>query len=99
MRRPNLGVLHERDFRLLFTGHVVSQLGDSITPVALAFAILGLTGRAADLGYVLAARSVPLVAFLLIGGGVAERLPRRAVMSAAHFIPLGTHAATGILLI
>ena len=68
MRRPSLGVLHERDFRLLFTGQVVSQLGDSITPVALAFAILDLTGRAADLGYVLAARSVPLVAFLLVGG-------------------------------
>jgi len=50
MRGPGLGVLHERDFRLLFTGQVVSLLGDSITPVALAFAILDLTGRAADLG-------------------------------------------------
>jgi hypothetical protein len=99
MRRPNLGVLHERDFRLLFTGQVVSQLGDSITPVALAFAILDLTGRAADLGYVFAARSVPLVAFLLIGGVFADRLPRRAVMVAADLVRLGTQGATAVLLI
>jgi MFS family permease len=99
MRRPNLGVLHERDFRLLFTGQVVSQLGDSITPVALAFAILDLTGRAADLGYVFAARSVPLVAFLLIGGVFADRLPRRAVMIAADLLRLGTQGTTAVLLI
>jgi hypothetical protein len=99
MRRPGLGVLAERDFRLLFTGQVVSQLGDSITPVALAFAILDLTGRAADLGYVFAARSVPLVGFLLIGGVFADRLPRRAVMVAADLTRLGTQATTAVLLI
>jgi hypothetical protein len=99
MRRPGLGVLHERDFRLLFTGQVVSQLGDSITPVALAFAILDLTGRAADLGYVFAARSVPLVGFLLIGGVFADRLPRRAVMIGADLIRLGTQGTTAVLLI
>jgi hypothetical protein len=99
MRRPNLGVLHERDFRLLFTGQVVSQLGDSITPVALAFAILDLTGSVADLGYVFAAHSVPLVAFLLIGGVFADRLPRRAVMIAADLTRLGTQGATAVLLI
>jgi MFS family permease len=99
MRRPNLGVLHERDFRLLFTGQVVSQFGDSITPVALAFALLDLTGRVADLGYVFAARSVPLVAFLLIGGVFADRLPRRAVMIVADLTRLGTQGATAALLI
>jgi predicted MFS family arabinose efflux permease len=99
MRRPRFGVLGERDFRLLFTGQVVSQFGDSITPVALAFAILDLTGRAADLGYVFAARSLPLVGFLLIGGVFADRLPRRAVMVAADLIRLGTQSTTAVLLI
>src|SRR5438105_14465443 len=99
MRRLALGVLHERDFRLLFTGHVVSQLGDSITPVALAFAVLDLTNRAADLGYVIAARSVPLVGFLLVGGVFADRLPRRAVMVSADLLRVGTQATTAALLI
>jgi MFS family permease len=99
VRRPNLGVLHERDFRLLFTGQVVSQLGDAVTPVALAWAVLDLTNRAADLGYVIAARSVPLVGFLLVGGVFADRLPRRAVMVGADVIRLGTQSTTAVLLI
>lgn len=99
MRRPSLGVLHERDFRLLFTGHVISLLGDAMTPVALAFAILDLTGSAADLGYVIAARSAPLVGFLLIGGVLADRLPRRLVMVGADLSRFCTQGTTAALLI
>jgi hypothetical protein len=99
MRRPSLGVLGERDFRLLFSGHVVSLLGDAMTPLALAFAILDLTGSAADLGYVIAARSVPLVGFLLIGGVFADRLPRRLVMVGADLARLCTQGTTAALLI
>src|SRR5438034_225706 len=47
--------LRERDFRLYFAGSSLSLLGDRLTPVALAFATLDLTGSAADLGWVLAA--------------------------------------------
>jgi MFS family permease len=99
VRRPSLGVLAERDFRLLFTGQVVSQLGDSFTPIALAWAILDLTGSAADLGYVIAARSVPLVGFLLVGGVFADRLPRRAVMIGADVVRIGTQSTTALLLL
>src|SRR3989442_3697357 len=99
MRRPSLGVLHEREFRLLFTGHLVSLLGDWMTPLALAFAILELTGSAADLGYVIAAKSLPLVGFLLVGGVFADRLPRRLVMIAADLTRLCTQGTTAALLI
>ena len=99
MRRPGLGVLQERDFRLLFTDQVVSQLGDAMAPVALAFAILDLTGHAGDLGYVIAARSAPLVGFLLIGGVFADRLPRRAVMIVADLLRFATQSVTAGLLI
>ena len=74
--------LRERPFRLLFLGQAVSLLGDGMIGVALAFAVLELTGSATDLGIVLAARTVPLVAFLLVGGVWADRLPRRTVMIA-----------------
>ena len=63
-----LEALRERPFRLLFLGQAVSLLGDGMVGVALAFAVLELTGSATDLGIVLAARTVPLVAFLLVGG-------------------------------
>jgi len=48
--------------------------------VALVFAVLDLTGSAADLGIVLAAQSLPLAALVLVGGVWADRLPRQRVM-------------------
>jgi MFS family permease len=100
MRLPRrLRALGQRDFRLLFTGQVVSLVGDGMVAVALAFAVLDLTGSVADLGFVLAARNVPLVAFLLIGGVVADRLPRRTVMVGADLLRCGSQAVLAALLI
>ena len=78
-----LGVLEERNFRQFFVGQSTSLLGDGMVGVALAFAVLDLTGSPADLGYVLAARSIPLVAVLLVGGVIADRFPRRRIMVTA----------------
>jgi predicted MFS family arabinose efflux permease len=75
-----LEALRERNFRLFFIGQATSQLGTGMVGVALSFAVLGLTGSVSDLGLVLAAQTVPLVLFLIVGGTVADRLPRRAVM-------------------
>jgi MFS family permease len=83
VRRIPLGALQEREFRLFFTGQLVSLLGDAVTPFALTWAVLDLTGSARDLGFVLAARIAPLVVFLLVGGVFADRLPRRGVMLTA----------------
>jgi MFS family permease len=91
--------LRERPFRLLFLGQAVSLLGDGMVGVALAFAVLELTGSASDLGIVLAARTVPLVAFLLAGGVWADRLPRRALMVTTDLIRLAAHGAMAALLI
>lgn len=98
-RADSLGALRERQFRLLFTGQTVSLLGDSMTPVALAFAVLDLTHSPTDLGFVIAAKTLPLVAFLLVGGVFADRLPRRAVMLAADVTRLGTQAGTATLIL
>jgi predicted MFS family arabinose efflux permease len=97
--RERLAVLRERPFRLLFCGQAVSLLGDGMVPVALAFAVLDLTGSATDLGIVLAARTLPLVAFLLAGGVWADRLPRRTVMVAADLARFAAHGAMAVLLI
>ena len=51
-----------------------------MVPVALSWAVLDVTGSVSDLGLVLAAQTVPLVLFLIVGGAVADRLARRAVM-------------------
>lgn len=91
--------LLQRNFRFLYGAQVVSLLGDAIVPVALAFAVLDLSGSVSDLGYALAARTLPLVAFTLIGGVFADRLPRRKVMIAADLARLGTQGALAALLL
>jgi MFS family permease len=97
--RIPLGALREREFRLFFTGQLVSLLGDAVTPFALAWAVLDLTGSARDLGLVLAAKAVPLVVFLLAGGVLADRLPRRGVMLAADVARMAVQAVTAALLL
>jgi predicted MFS family arabinose efflux permease len=92
----SFAALREREFRLLFTGQLISLLGDSFTSIALAFAVLSI-GSASDLGYVFAAKSIPLVTFLLVGGVFADRLSRRAVMLTADVVRLGTQGGTAAL--
>ena len=100
MRRTGgLDVLRLRDFRLVFGAALVSLLGDGVAPLALTFAVLDLTGSATDLGAVFAARTAGLVGSLLIGGVVADRFPRRAVMIGADGLRLVAQGAVGVLLL
>jgi MFS family permease len=82
-------------YRYLVVGRVISMLGNSIAPIALAFAVLDLTGAASDLGLVVAARSITNVVFVLFGGVIADRFPRQVVMvvsGALSFLTQGTIA-------
>jgi MFS family permease len=97
--RDSFGALRERQFRLLFTGQLVSLLGDALTSVALAFAVLDVTGSARDLGYVFAAKAIPLVGFLLVGGVFSDRLPRRAVMLTADVVRMGSQGCVAALVL
>jgi MFS family permease len=58
-----------------------------------------LTGSARDLGFVIAAKTAPLIVFLLVGGVFADRLPRRGVMLTADVMRMGIQAATAALLL
>lgn len=94
-----LGLLGERQFRRYFIGQTTSWLGDGLLPVAISFAVLDLTGSATDLGLVLAVRMLPLVAFLLVGGVWADRLPRQLVMVASDVVRGGTQGILAVLLV
>jgi MFS family permease len=94
------GALRERRFRLLWLGQATSTLGDGLVPVALAFAVIQtLNGSATDLGIVLAAQSLPLVVFVLVGGVWADRLPRQMVMLVSDVIRCVVQATIAILLL
>ena len=89
----SLGPLGERRFFLLFTGRTISMLGSTIAPVALAFAVVGLTGSPSDLGIVLAASFLPQILFLVVGGVWADRVPRHVVMVAADLVGAAAQGA------
>jgi MFS family permease len=91
------GVLRHRDFRLLLAGQTASTIGDRIVFVALALYVTEL-GSPSDVGIVLAAHAVPLVAFLLIGGVWADRLPRHRLMIATDLIRFALHATLATLI-
>jgi MFS family permease len=97
--RAALPALHHRDFRLLFGGQAISVVGDALFPVALAFAVIHLSGSATSLGLVLAAQAVPLAALVLVGGVVGDRLSRQRVMIASDLARALVQATAAGLLI
>src|SRR3712207_1510486 len=86
-------------FRLLLVARTVSVLGDRMVSVALAFAVLETGGSASEVGLVLAAANLPLVASVLVGGVVGDRTSRRRVMLAADVVRVATQGATAALLL
>ena len=93
-----LSPLAERPFMLFFCARVASLVGDKVVQVALAFAVLDLTESAADLGFVLAARTA-MVVFLLAGGVWADRVPRHALMIVSDLARAATQATLAALFI
>jgi MFS family permease len=91
--------LRERQFRLLWLGQMASGIGDALVfPVALAFAVLSVDRSATALGGVLAATTLSRVTFTLVGGVVADRLSRRAVMLACDISRAVVQAFTAAML-
>ncbi|ONI84906.1 hypothetical protein ALI22I_31045 [Saccharothrix sp. ALI-22-I] len=91
--------LRHRQFRIFIAARLISTLGNGIAPIALAFAVLDLTGSALHLGEVLAARTIGLLAFLLVGGAIADRLPRGKVLVAAGVLSAVSQGVVAALLL
>jgi MFS family permease len=93
------GPLASRNFQLLLACDVVSTFGTAVALVAIPFAVLSIGGSAADVGYVTAAGLLPVIVFLLLGGVVADRLPRQQVMAAANVLQALAQAGSAALVL
>src|SRR4051794_6427341 len=91
------GVLRHREFRLLFLGQTASTIGDRVVLVALALYVTDV-GSPSDVGIVLAAHALPLVALLLVGGVWADRLPRHRLMLGTDLVRGTLHALLAALI-
>jgi MFS family permease len=87
--RGRLGLLHRRDFRLLWTGETTSELGTTISSVALPLVALSvLHAHVVAVTLLSAAAWLPWVVIGLPAGAWVDRLPKRPVMIAADLVSL-----------
>ena len=86
-RWPRLLVpLRHRDFRLLWTGQTISSFGDNVQNVAMPFQLLALGATPLQLGIAVAIDTAASIAFLLVGGAIADRVPRRTLIIASDVL-------------
>jgi MFS family permease len=91
--------LRHRPYRYLLLAQATSVLGDYIFTVALAFAVLALTGSPSYLGLVFAAQALPIVVIIMVGGVWADRIRRERIMIGADLVRCLSQAALAALLL
>ncbi|GGY45628.1 MFS transporter [Streptomyces omiyaensis] len=88
-----------RNYVLLTAATIVTSLGAHGALIATTWAVFESGGDAGDVGLVAMARFLPLVFFLLIGGAVADRIPRHRVMVAANALNFVSQAVFAVLVL
>ncbi|MEU0398982.1 MFS transporter [Streptomyces sp. NPDC006197] len=69
-----------RNYRLFFTGAIVSNTGTWMARITQDWLVLSLTGSAAAVGITTALQFLPMLLFGLYGGVIADRYPKRRLL-------------------
>ena len=89
-----------RGFSGLAFSRFISNVGNGVSPIALAYGVLSLPGATGkDLSIVMAARFVPLLAFMLFGGVIADRFQRNRLVGGSDILGSFLAAVSAISLI
>ncbi|MFI8965921.1 MFS transporter [Streptomyces sp. NPDC053493] len=88
-----------RNYLLLTAAAIVTNLGTHGALIAAAFAVIQSGGDGGDVGLVAMARTLPLVLFLLVGGAIADRVPRHRVMVASNALNCVSQAVFAVLVL
>ena len=84
---PYLALLKQnRNFRLLYIGQTISQLGDWFNTVAVFALVLDLTGSATVVAWMLIVQFLPVAIVSPVAGVVVDRFDRRRLMIAADIL-------------
>jgi MFS family permease len=89
-----LGALRSRDYRLFWSGSFIANLGVWVQQIALGWLVYDMTRSASLLGAVSFCANAPVLVLGLLGGAIADRRSRRAIMLGA----LGVIACTALTL-
>ncbi|MCA1595814.1 MAG: MFS transporter, partial [Chloroflexi bacterium] len=89
--------LRNYNFRLFWCAQIISLIGTWMQTVGLAWLVLKLTGRADQLGLVTVLQFLPILLFALVGGVVADRVPKRKFLLFTQSVALVQALALGLL--
>ncbi len=96
----NAELIANRPYLVLLSARTLSMLGAAFAPVALAFGVLALPGAdAVTLSIVLAAHTMPMVVLMLVGGVIADRYPRQAVLILGEWLAALGFGLIGVMLL
>jgi MFS family permease len=96
LRQGTFGSLANRNFRLFLTGLLITGTGGWVQRIAQDWLVLSMTGSATAVGVTTMCQFLPTLLLGLIGGVIADRYPKRAVLLATQIsmsIMAGTLAA------
>ncbi|MBI3429186.1 MAG: MFS transporter [Actinobacteria bacterium] len=80
-------LLSHKGYGPLLAARFISNLGNGLSPIALAYGVLNLPGSTgADLSLVMAARITPMILFMLFGGVIGDRFKRNRIVGGADII-------------
>lgn len=71
---------HDRDYRLIWVGQVVSSVGTNITRVALPFQVYVLTGSTLAVAALTTVQLIAILAFSIGAGSLADAFDRRRLL-------------------
>jgi MFS family permease len=97
VRLEGLSALRHRNFRLFWSGQLISLIGTWMQNIAEDWLVLTLTGDPFWLGVVTAAQFAPVLIFGLFGGIVADSLPKRRTLIATQTIAMALAFVLAIL--
>src|SRR5437016_2750423 len=97
MNSETFRALRHRDFRLFFSGSLISNIGTWMQSVAQGWLVLQLTGSAGWLGTVNFLATLPALLLAPLAGVVADRADRRRLMIVLQTVMMLCAAALGTL--
>jgi MFS family permease len=77
---------NNRNFRLLYIGQTISQLGDWFNAVAVYALLLDLTGSATAVAWMMIVQFLPVAVFGPLAGVIVDRVNRRRLMIATDLL-------------
>ena len=92
-----LSYLRDGQFARLFGSRLITHFGSVMSPLAIAFGVLQLTGSAQQTSLVVAAQITAQVLVLLFGGALADRGHRQRILVGADLLAAASQAAVAAL--